>query len=133
MSISRGGLYPRGTKLIDNNSGDKYVIKITINRSSSYGRFYIDVTSIGDTFFSKTALLVGYNKVLMDIYSEKGSNPNRKCYFKLEGINVTIVYKIGDYGAFMRLHAVSLYNTSDTISAEYMNKMPNIDSFTEVY
>lgn len=132
VSIKNNGVYPMGTQIIDNSNGSFFAMKIIINRSSENGWLCIDVTTMGDTFFSKAVLYVGKNIVRHVVYAEKGGNPNRACYYDINNNTITIIYKPGDYGSFTRLNVTSLYDRSDTIAAEFISKMPDLNGFTKI-
>lgn len=132
VSIKNNGVYPMGTQIIDNSNGSFFAMKIIINRSSENGWFCIDVTTMGDIFFSKAVLYVGKNIVRHVVYAEKGGNPNRACYYDINNNTITIIYKPGDYGSFTRLNVTSLYDRSDTIAAEFISKMPDLNGFTKI-
>ena len=132
VSIKNNGVYPMGTQIIDNSNGSFFAMKIIINRSSENGWLCIDVTTMGDTFFSKAVLYVGKNIVRHVVYAEKGGNPNRACYYDINNNTITIIYKPGDYGSFTRLNMTSLYDRSDTIAAEFISKMPDLNGFTKI-
>lgn len=132
VSIKNNGVYPMGTQIIDNSNGSFFAMKIIINRSSENGWLCIDVTTMGDTFFSKAVLYVGKNIVRHVVYAEKGGNPNRACYYNINNNTITIIYKPGDYGSFTRLNVTSLYDRSDTIAAEFISKIPDLNGFTKI-
>ena len=132
VSIKNNGVYPMGTQIIDNSNGSFFAMKIIINRSSENGWLCIDVTTMGDTFFSKAVLYVGKKIVRHVVYAEKGGNPNRACYYDINNNTITIIYKPGDYGSFTRLNVTSLYDRSDTIAAEFISKMPDLNGFTKI-